>query len=194
MPAEQRIYPRPEGQMKAALAEFSALRDEIISVRSVQKNVTSIALTAYAVVFSVAFASDGDRSLLLVLPPLGLGLCLVQLGETVTIGRIGSYIRKQVWPSVQQLSGYQHSWEDRNEEGKIFGAAAMVAFTDGIVPLMLTVAGGVALHLAPAPTGVRQLERWRRSSRRWSLRRSSAFRSCGRGFAPSVDDREFVTR
>jgi hypothetical protein len=148
MPGRHRIHhPNPDAELQVALAEFTALRDEILSVRSVQKNVTSIALTAYAVVFSVAYAENGDRSVLLVLPPLGLGLCLVQLGETLMIGRIGRYIGQTVWPTVTQLSGYGHSWEARRPAWYEVGVTAFVA--DFMLPLLMALAGAVALSLAP---------------------------------------------
>ena len=55
-------------QVDVAIAEFNALRTEIVGRRGNQKNVVALALTAYGVLFTIAFGKDGDLRLLLLVP------------------------------------------------------------------------------------------------------------------------------
>ncbi|RHW24159.1 hypothetical protein D0Z08_25920 [Nocardioides immobilis] len=138
-----------EVRLAAPMAEFEALRAEVLSMRGVQKNVISIALTAYAALFSVALSKDGDSRILWVVPPLGLVLCLFLLGEMFQIGRIGIYIRNELWPEIQRVTAYDRSWERRHDKRGWFGASAAAVVADGAVPLLLFGAGVVALCTMP---------------------------------------------
>lgn len=142
--------PSEEMRLSAALAEFEALRAEILSLRQVQKNILSIALAAYAGLFSFGLGADGEPRLLHVVPPLGLVLCLIQLSESYQIDRLGSYIRNKVWPAVMSTSGYGHSWEAQHDERHWLSNSAAAIALDGTLPVLLSGAGAAAIGLAPA--------------------------------------------
>jgi hypothetical protein len=74
-----------------ALNEFTALRAEIVSRRSTQSAIVGVGLTSIGVVFGVVFKDGGDRSLLLVIPPLALIAGLLHLSETYMIHGLGSH-------------------------------------------------------------------------------------------------------
>ena len=134
-----------ELKLAAPMAEFEALRAEMLSIRQVKRNVLSIALAAYAALFSVALGNEGDSSLLLVVPPLGLVLCLFELSETIQIARLGTYIREQVWPEVQAITGYSHSWETRHDGLGPLGKGGLAMLLDGAFPVMLFGASTAAI-------------------------------------------------
>lgn len=139
--------PSDARKVEVALAEFDALRAEILVRRGAQKSLVAIALTAYGVLFTFSLGSDGDERLLLLVPPLGFALCLLQLGESFHIHRIGRYIKGKLWPTLTELTGYQHSWE--REHSKRFGVGPWVGavLTDGLLPLLL--AGGSLAAIVP---------------------------------------------
>lgn len=138
MPArcETRDMSTPELKLTAAMAEFEALRAEILSIRQVKRNILSVALAAYAAIFSFALGKGGDPSLLLVVPPLGLVLCWFELSETIQIDRIAEYIRDQVWPEIGELTDYRHSWETRHDHLSTCRKALLGILLDGAFPLM----------------------------------------------------------
>jgi hypothetical protein len=138
-----------EGARKVdvALAEFDALRGEILVRRGAQKNLVAIALTSYGVLFTFSFARDGDERLLLLVPPLGLALCLLQLGESFHIHRIGRYIKAKLWPTLTGLTGYEHSWEREHSKRLAVGPWIGGVLTDGMFPLLL--AGGAVAAIVP---------------------------------------------
>ena len=123
--------PLSEHGLEVALAEFGALRDEILSIRSLQKNMIGIALTAYAAVFTV-YADRQDERLLWVLPPIGLVLCLIQMGEAFQMTVVSVYLEKHVWPRLS-TSGYVSRWETRSFTAEP-PALARVLTTDGSSP------------------------------------------------------------
>jgi hypothetical protein len=136
---------REEMKLAAAMAEFEALRAEILSIRQVKRNLLSIALAAYAAIFSFALGANGDSALLLVVPPLGLALSLFELSETIQIAQLGTYIREQVWPVVTDVTGYEHSWEIRHDGHGPVGKAGLAMLLDGGLPGTLFGASFVAI-------------------------------------------------
>jgi hypothetical protein len=77
------------------LAEFNALRAEIISRTTAQNALVGIGLTAVGVIYGLALKKAGDdKSLLLAVPPLAALASLLHASETYQVGRIGDYIRE----------------------------------------------------------------------------------------------------
>ncbi|RYC13715.1 hypothetical protein [Nocardioides zhouii] len=149
-----------ERRFSAALAEFDALRAEILNLRQTQKNIVSIALAAYAGLFSFALGGDGDARLLTVVPPLGLVLCILQLSESFQIDRIGSYLRTTVWPEVMALSDYAHSWEEQHGKRSWLSRSAGAVLLDGTLPVLLFGAGVAAIILGPDLSGTSLALEW----------------------------------
>ena len=70
--------------MKRAIAGH----EERSGQHALQKNIVSVALAAYGVLFSVALGKGGDQRVLLVIPPLGLVLC----GLPTLVGNLLRYV------------------------------------------------------------------------------------------------------
>ncbi len=64
-----------------ALAEFQALRNEIISHITTQAAVVGLGLTALGVIFGVV-VNNGEERLLLAVPPIALLVVMLHMAET----------------------------------------------------------------------------------------------------------------
>lgn len=81
-----------------ALAEYDALRAEILAVEQFEQRVFAGALTIIAAVGSFALAGkDGRLELLMVLPVVLSGLVLLQAHCIQQISQLGDYIRDHLW-------------------------------------------------------------------------------------------------
>jgi hypothetical protein len=103
-----------------ALAEYDALRAEILNVEQFEQRGFAGALTIVAAVGSFALAKkDGRLELLMVLPVVLSGLGLLQAHCVQQISQLGDYIREHLWtrlpvdPSAECLS-----WEHLIEAGR----------------------------------------------------------------------------
>jgi hypothetical protein len=137
--------PSPDG-MTVALAEFNALREEILSARTAQGAVLGAGLTVVAVVLTVTFNNldqSGQSRLLAAIPPLSLLITVLNLSQAVRIQRIGRYIRVKLWPYVQERSGYPHSWEQEHHASALRGA---LLFDSAPVGLLFLLALGATLY------------------------------------------------
>ena len=84
---------------RVLLAEFAALRAEILQALSMQWNVVALELTATGVVFSLAL-SRRNYFLLLVLPIVSYALGNSYLSSFYSMQRLGSYIREELSPKL----------------------------------------------------------------------------------------------
>jgi hypothetical protein len=100
--------------IQVGLAEYNQLRAELIAAQNRQGTLVGIGLTAIGVIMTIALREAGDHRLLLAVPPLGLVVTLLHLGEARRIIRIGRYIRLKLWPKLQAQSGYPESWEEEH--------------------------------------------------------------------------------
>ncbi len=108
-----------------AVAEYAALRAEILGRRETQKNLVSITLTSFTALFAFAIGEQSNVALLLLIPPLGLAICLLQLVESVQIRRLGSYI------SSSSIMNGHSTWDwYRQQDRKKTAVIALLA--DGI--------------------------------------------------------------
>lgn len=82
----------PESLQRIALAEFSALRNEIGSRSTAQHTLINLSITAIGAVVGFALAQKGNLSLLLLLPILSPSLGMLYLDHALNIMNIGNYI------------------------------------------------------------------------------------------------------
>ena len=93
------------------LAEFNALRAEIVARVSSQYTIVGLGLTALGVVIGFVVRNGDDRRLLLAVPPLAAVVNLLYAGEAYTIATMGNYIREELWTALQCQVGVLPSWE-----------------------------------------------------------------------------------
>ena len=97
-------------QADVDLAEFVALRAEIVGHQSAQTTLVSVCLTAVGVVIGLVLSDKGaPPELLLVVPLISSGLGLFYASHSRVCLIIGQYIRLRLWP---RLRGAGDSWEE----------------------------------------------------------------------------------
>ncbi|MCA1671370.1 MAG: hypothetical protein LC799_03930 [Actinobacteria bacterium] len=143
-----------------ALAEFNALRTEIVSRITTQMTTTSLGLAALGVVVGFVVQGNSNRTLLLAVPLLTLVVNLVSTAHGYYISVIGNYIREKLWPYLQGQVGMLPSWEvevaarSRRREAITFillGAPTSFLFIlASILSLLIVGAGADPLLLAGA--------------------------------------------
>lgn len=101
-----------ETAVAIALAEYNALRAEIISHITAQTAVITVGVTALGLIAGFVVKEGADDHLLLVVPPLSMFVILLHTAENYRIWRLGDYIRDYLWPFLQnQAGGLPPSWE-----------------------------------------------------------------------------------
>jgi hypothetical protein len=98
--------------LEVLLAEYSALRNEIILLFQMQSNVFALQLTATAAIFSFSLSSHSRTAFLLILPLLTYALTRRYQETTAGIVRISTYIAQELSPQVQ--GGF--AWEEWNRK------------------------------------------------------------------------------
>lgn len=137
--------------LKAAFAEFDALRQEIVGIRTAQGAIVGLGLTAVGLLLTFGLTEDGDSRLLLAVPPLALIISVLHLAEHWRLHRIGDYIRLKLWPYIAAVTGYPHSWEDEHSRWVTgFPSIAAALLFDGAPPLLFAASGWTALRLSGA--------------------------------------------
>jgi hypothetical protein len=98
-------------QADVDLAEFAALRAEIVGHHSAQTTLVSVCLTAIGVVIGLVLSDKGaPLELLLVVPLISSGLGLFYASHSRICLIIGRYIRVTLWPRLR--TGESLSWEE----------------------------------------------------------------------------------
>lgn len=99
--------------MDAALAEFEALRAEIITNVNSQAALAGLGLTAVGVIVGLTVKEGASERLLLAIPPLTLFMVLLHIGSSYRLSLIGRYIQKDLWPYIAERVGDPAlpSWE-----------------------------------------------------------------------------------
>lgn len=111
-----------------ALAEYNALRAEVISHITAQAAVVGLGLTALGVVAGFVAKDGGDQHLLLAIPPLTMLVVLLHAAGTYRVALIGDYIGKTLWPYLAAQVGQRGrlpSWEDKRAERNLKTASAV---------------------------------------------------------------------
>jgi hypothetical protein len=105
-----------EKAVDVAVAEFNALRAEIVSHVTAQAALVGLALTAAGVIVGFTVKDGADQRLLLALPPLALLVVLLHTAETFRSALIGRYIATELWEDLEERVGDLRSWEARVAE------------------------------------------------------------------------------
>lgn len=105
--------PNQDRAVDVAIAEFNALRAEIVSHVTAQAALIGLALTAAGVIVGFTVKEGGDERLLLAIPPLTLLVVLLHTAENFRAALIGRYIATELWQSLEGQVGKLPSWEAR---------------------------------------------------------------------------------
>jgi hypothetical protein len=105
-----------ERAVDVAIAEFNALRAEIVSHVTAQAALVGLALTAAGVILGFTVKEGADQRLLLAIPPLTLLVVLLHTAETFRAALIGRYIATELWEDLEGRVGKLRSWEARVAE------------------------------------------------------------------------------
>ena len=100
-----------EKAVDVAIAEFGALRAEIVSHVTAQAALVGLALTAAGVIVGFTVKEGADQRLLLAIPPLTLLVVLLHTAETFRAALIGRYIAVELWGDLEGRVGKLSSWE-----------------------------------------------------------------------------------
>ncbi len=111
MPSEEDKAGR---RLEASLAEFQALRAEIVQRLQSQQALYGLCILAIAALLGAALAGEKSHpTILLCAPFVTSAVGLAYADQTRRIFYIGIYIRDTLWPRVDQsVGGIGHSWEE----------------------------------------------------------------------------------
>jgi hypothetical protein len=100
--------------LTAALAEFQALREEIVQRIQLQQVLLGLTITALGALLSVALAGTSSRaSLLFATPFVTSALGFAYSDHARRINMLGKYIRDELWRDVRRLTDDGlSSWEE----------------------------------------------------------------------------------
>ena len=121
-----------ERRFEVALAEYSALRSEILSRSQTQQAMTGLAVTIFGV--AAAAALDGKHEAMVVLPIVTIMLGLAHLGQTRGIRRIASYIATELDRAAPGLSHWEIHVRNRSFLRRA-GASVPYVFVFALGPL-----------------------------------------------------------
>jgi hypothetical protein len=130
------------------LAEFNALRAEIVARTSSQAALVGIGLTAVGVIVGFVVNDGGDKQLLLALPPLAALVNLLWSIENRRVTLAGAYIRRTLWREVCRLTGVASSWEAEVHQRRKGLSAVFSILAEGT--LVLVFAGSAVAGIAVA--------------------------------------------
>lgn len=104
---------RNRATIDAALAEFTALRSELITHTNTQNALVGFGLSAVGVVVGLSFSAPGRQQLLTIVPIVASVVILAYCGEAFRVISIGCYIRYRLWPFLGHRAGDDlPSWEE----------------------------------------------------------------------------------
>jgi hypothetical protein len=110
------------------LAEYNALRSEIVSHLTVQAAVVGLGFTVIGVVAGLVARTTGDDRVLLLVPPLSFFVVLIYSAETYRSAAIEIYIYQCLWPRLESEVGTLPSWERyAGSERRVSGRAAVLS-------------------------------------------------------------------
>jgi len=91
------------------LAEFVALRDEILQLNQQQNQMLALQLTISGAVFGIAISHAGLADILMIVPVVSYSLCARYLMNAISIVEIARYIREELANRVPGGLGWE-SW------------------------------------------------------------------------------------
>jgi hypothetical protein len=126
--------------LTAALAEFNALRQEIMQHIGAQDRLVQLNLTALATIAGLTIAQKATVALLLVVPFLSAALGFAWLHHLRQVALIGRYIHKELWPFIAKSEHVRlPSWEE-SYSTSIAKPSLVVRVTGSIQPVAVFVA------------------------------------------------------
>jgi hypothetical protein len=91
-----------DNRREVALAEFVALREEILARLSAQNTLVGVCLTAVGVIFGLALSQKGvSLTVVLVVPPVVSGLAFFYLYNARAHVLMSIYLRTRLWPMLR---------------------------------------------------------------------------------------------
>jgi hypothetical protein len=104
--------------INVALAEYTALRDEVTNRITGQDTMLNLYMTATAAIFGLALSGHADSLILLVIPLLSAAARLLYHNHNLYIRLLSAYIRDQLRPLVTDRLGEPRllGWELRSAE------------------------------------------------------------------------------
>jgi hypothetical protein len=110
------------------LAEYNALRSEIVSHVTVQAAVVGLGFTGIGVVAGLVAKTAGGDQVLLLVPPMSFFVVLIYSAETYRSAAIEIYIYQCIWPRLESEVGTLPSWERHaGSERRVSGRAAVLS-------------------------------------------------------------------
>lgn len=100
-----------EKAIDVAIAEFNALRTEIVSYISTQAALVGLALTAGGLIVGFTVKEHVDQRLLLAIPLLTLLVVSLHTAASFRSALIGRYIDNVLWANLKKHVGEIPSWE-----------------------------------------------------------------------------------
>jgi hypothetical protein len=126
------------------LAEFTALRAEILQRQSIQWNTFALQLTATGVVFSFALSNPSHTGFLLILPVVTYALTGRYVSQFIGNEKVGIYIREVL---DVKLEGHLH-WEEWNKAREWKTRPTTARALTWINPLFLAFPGVAVIALS----------------------------------------------
>lgn len=93
------------------LAEFAALRAEIVARISAQVTIIGLGVTGLGLILGFVIRDNGDQRLLLAIPPLSAMVAVLHAAESYRVKTLGNYIRDNLWPNPEGQVGAIPGWE-----------------------------------------------------------------------------------
>ena len=138
--------PEPnDSAITIALAEYAALRAEILSRLSAQAALIGVTLTAIGVIVGIVLTREDSLDLLLVVAITAPALGLFFIDHMRQLALLGLYIRSELWPVLQHqvpnagLPSWESSWAAYNTRRRHHRTATYATF----VVLVAVPAGAV---------------------------------------------------
>ena len=125
--------PRDDRVVDVVLAEYNALRAEILLHVNIQAAVVGVGLTAIGVLVGFTVKEGVDRELLLIVPPVCLFVALIYSAETYRSAVLEIHIYRALLPALEdQVGPLPVSWERpaaawRADPGRYWQVAAIDA-------------------------------------------------------------------
>ncbi|MDL5159623.1 hypothetical protein [Actinomycetospora termitidis] len=145
--------PASDKRFDVAIAEFNALRAEMVSISTAQATLVGVGLTAIGVIYGFLLGDDPDRRIGYAIPALSLILSSLYSNEGYKVTKMGTYIRRELWPYLQrELDPKLPAWETFISEARVNPRELAVAVVlNSSFYLLLVGAAIVALSMAWGP-------------------------------------------
>lgn len=146
--------PEPDRSVDVALAEYNALRAEILGHTTSQNTVLGLGVTAIGVVLGLGINAPGQRAILVFVPVLAGIVILVYWGLAYRIVVIGKYTQMVLWPCLPRpisdvgLLSWEGSLAHLESTRPHRSLSQIVEVT---VTLLLIVLGAYAIYLSEGP-------------------------------------------